>query len=98
MSYIVLCLFALGILVGRFFRDRKKLRKNVDMAVTWSVYLLLFLLGVSVGINEKVLANFSQIGYKAFWITIGAVGGSLILAKIVYVLWFNIEKGNKNIE
>ncbi len=87
-SYIVIALFALGILVGRLFREKDTTRKNVDRAVTWSVYLLLFLLGISVGINNDIINNFSRIGYKALWLTLGAVFGSLILAKLVYNLFF----------
>lgn len=87
-SYIVIALFAVGILVGRQFREKEKARRKVDLAVTWSVYLLLFLLGISVGINEDITGNFSRIGYKAFWLTVGAVGGSILLAKLVYVLFF----------
>jgi len=74
--------------VGRLFREKEKTRKKVDLAVTWSVYLLLFLLGISVGINNDITQNFSRIGYKAFWLTLGAVGGSILLAKLVYVLFF----------
>lgn len=87
-SYIVIALFAVGILVGRLFREKDEARKKVDLAVTWSVYLLLFLLGISVGINEEIIGNFSRIGYKAFWLTIGAVGGSISLAKLIYILFF----------
>ncbi len=90
--YIVITLFAVGILLGRLLREKDKARRNVDLALTWSVYLLLFLLGISVGINEEIIGNFSRIGYKAFWLTIGAVGGSIILAKIVYIIFF---KGNE---
>jgi len=87
-SYIVIALFAAGIMVGRLFREKDKTRKKVDLAVTWSVYLLLFLLGISVGVNDDIIQNFSRIGYKAFWLTIGAVGGSVLLAKIIFNLFF----------
>ncbi|MGQ1788165.1 LysO family transporter [Saccharicrinis sp. GN24d3] len=87
-SYIVIALFGLGIGFGRLFREKKKTRKNVDLAVTWSVYLLLFLLGISVGINKEIINNFSLIGYKALWLTLGAVLGSVLLAKVVYQLFF----------
>ena len=91
-SYIVIALFAAGIAVGRLFREKEKTRKKVDLAITWSVYLLLFLLGISVGINDDITQNFSRIGYKAFWLTVGAVGGSILLAKLVYVLFFKSYK------
>ena len=96
-SYIVIALFAAGIMVGRLFREKDKTRKKVDLAVTWSVYLLLFLLGITVGVNDDIIQNFSRIGYKAFWLTIGAVGGSVLLAKIIFNLFFksNEDKMSK---
>lgn len=97
-SYIVIALFAAGILVGRLFREKEKTRKKVDLAVTWSVYLLLFLLGISVGINDDITQNFSRIGYKAFWLTLGAVSGSILLAKLVYVLFFKTYKDTETKE
>ena len=90
-SYIVIALFTLGIAIGWLFRKKNKVRKNVDVAVTWAVYLLLFLLGISVGINDEIINNFSRIGYKAFWLTFGAVAGSVVIAKVVYQIFFKTK-------
>ncbi len=90
-SYIVIALFAVGIGIGWLLQEKKTTRKHVDTAVTWSVYLLLFLLGISVGINDEIINNFSRIGYKAFWLTFGAVVGSVLLAKVVYQLFFKTD-------
>ncbi len=87
-SYIVIALFAIGIAIGWLLRDKKKARKGVDAAVTWAVYLLLFLLGISVGINKDIINNFTRIGYQAFWLTFGAVAGSVLLAWLVYHFFF----------
>ncbi|MCT4586609.1 MAG: lysine exporter LysO family protein [Carboxylicivirga sp.] len=90
-SYIVIALFAIGIGIGWFLRDKEKTRKNIDTAVTWSVYLLLFLLGISVGVNKDIINNFSQIGYQAFWLTFGAVAGSVLIAWGVYHFFFKVK-------
>ncbi len=91
-SYIVIALFTLGIGLGWFFRKKDQARKKVDSGITWAVYLLLFLLGISVGTNEEIINSFSRIGYKAFWLTLGAVLGSVLLAKVVYQLYFKSDK------
>ncbi len=91
-SYIVIALFTLGIGLGWFFRKRDQARKKVDVAITWAVYLLLFLLGISVGTNQEIISNFSRIGYKAFWLTLGAVLGSVLVAKLVYQVYFKSDK------
>ncbi len=83
----------MGIGFGRLMRDKDKARKGIDAAVTWSVYLLLFLLGIAVGTNADIINNFSRIGYTAFWLTIGAVGGSVLLAALVYHFFFKAGKG-----
>jgi uncharacterized membrane protein YbjE (DUF340 family) len=87
-SLIVILLFVVGIVVGRLFRDQQTTRRNIDRLVSVAIFVLLFLLGISVGINEKIVADFSKIGYNAIVLTLGAVLGSLILAKIVYGLFF----------
>lgn len=94
-SYIVIALFVLGIGLGWFFRKNAQGRKKADVAITWAVYLLLLLLGISVGTNEEIINNFSRIGYKAFWLTIAAVLGSVLLAKLVYQLYFKSDKSEK---
>ena len=87
-SLIVIFLFVAGIVVGRLLRDKKTTRKNIDRLVSVAIFVLLFLLGISVGINDKITNDFSKIGYNAILLTIGAVLGSLILAKVVYHLFF----------
>jgi len=93
-SYIVIALFVVGIGVGWLLREKDKARKGVDTGVTWAVYVLLFLLGITVGTNEDIINNFSRIGYQAFCLTFGAVAGSVLLAKVVYELFFNAKKHN----
>ncbi|MBK3519047.1 LysO family transporter [Carboxylicivirga marina] len=90
-SYIVIALFAIGIGIGWLMQSKERARKGIDTAVTWSVYLLLFLLGISVGTNDEIINNFSRIGYKAFWLTFGAVFGSILLAMLVYRFFFKTQ-------
>ncbi len=87
-SLIVILLFIAGIVAGLLFRNKNKAKKRIDILVTVAIYALLFLLGISVGINNKIIEDFSKIGLQAVLLTIGAVFGSLILAKVVYHLFF----------
>ena len=91
----VLLILALGIGVGYLIREKENWIKWNDRFTTWSIYLLLFLLGISVGLNDKIMNNLDTIGVKALYLTLGAVGGSIILALIVYRLFFKEEKGGK---
>ena len=97
-SLIVILLFIVGIVVGRLFRNKKTTRKNIDRLVSVAIFILLFLLGISVGINDKIIADFSKIGYNAIVLTLGAVLGSLILAKVVYSLFFKQPSHSEGME
>ncbi|MCY1635188.1 LysO family transporter [Marinifilum sp. D737] len=84
----VLVLMTLGIGLGFFVGKFPKVIKGVDKMTTWSIYLLLFLLGIGVGLNEKIINNLHTIGLQALILTIGAILGSLIFAYITYKLFF----------
>lgn len=53
-----------------------------------TVYLLLFLLGISVGVNDEIVGNMVAIGFKALFLSTGAMLGTLILAYLVVRLFF----------
>ena len=77
-----------GMFLGFLLRNQQNLIKPVDPIITWSIYLLLFLLGVSVGINETIVNNFYTIGLKAAFLTLGAVMGSVVVSYFTYIIFF----------
>lgn len=91
----VLSFMILGILIGVVFNNRKKLISIIDKLTNWAIYALLFLLGISVGLNKTIINHLDSIGVKALIITIGAVFGSIIMALITYKLFFKKQKTNK---
>ncbi|MGQ1888841.1 LysO family transporter [Thermophagus sp. OGC60D27] len=94
IPFIVVALFFLGLLIGYlFFRNRNKFRKFLDSGVNWTIYLLLFLLGISVGRKEEILNNFSKIGLDAIVLALGAILGSILLAFVVYKWFFENREG-----
>jgi len=84
----VLALMTIGIFIGWFLHKKEKFLKLVSELTNWAIYLLLFLLGVSVGTNEKILNNFDIIGYQAIIITVFAVMGSVLVSWLTYILFF----------
>ena len=84
----VLILMTVGIIIGFFITNFPKIIKTVDRLTTWSIYLLLFLLGIGVGLNEKIINNLHTIGLQSLILTIGALGGSLVFAYITYRFFF----------
>lgn len=79
---------SLGIIIGWIFHSRKKFLKLTGYLTNWAIYLLLFLLGISVGANEKIIANFDKIGFQAISLTLFAVGGSILFSWAVYHIFF----------
>lgn len=49
-----------------------------------SVYLLLFLLGVSVGGNETAMSGLTTLGLQALLLAGASIAGSILLAAILY--------------
>lgn len=84
----VLLLFAFGGAVGAWLRFSPKLLVVVGRATAWLVYLLLLLLGHSVGSNQTVVGQIGTIGIQALVLSFGAVTGSLLAVALYsrYVL------------
>jgi uncharacterized membrane protein YbjE (DUF340 family) len=85
---IVISIMILGIGIGLIIGNRPKTIKVVGVLTSFSIFLLLFLLGIGVGTNNQIINNLHSIGIQALILTIGAVLGSLICAYFTYTLFF----------
>ncbi len=85
---IVLAIMILGIGIGLLIGNRPKFIKIVGLLTSFSIFLLLFLLGIGVGSNNKIVANLDTIGVQALVLTLGALLGSLICAYFTYSIFF----------
>lgn len=84
----VLALMTAGIFIGWLLHHKKLFLKMVSQTTNWAIFLLLFLLGLSVGTNEKILTNFDKIGLQSIVITLFAVAGSILVSWLTYILFF----------
>lgn len=87
---IVIGLMLSGIVIGFLFRKRNL--KFISPLITVAIWILLFLLGINVGGDPKIMDNFAAIGGEALWLTLGAVGGSVLCAWGVYRFFFYTDK------
>lgn len=85
---IVLAIMILGMGVGILIGNRPKIIKLISLLTSFSIFLLLFLLGIGVGSNKKIVTNLDTIGVQALVLTIGALLGSLVCAYFTYTLFF----------
>ena len=85
MITVVLIMCA-GMLLGYIIRHKTRLIPWVGRFTSWSIYILLFLLGVAIGVNQIIVNNLPVLGLKALIITLGGVSGSLFMAWILHKL------------
>ena len=89
---IVLAIMILGMGIGLFVGNRPRIIKIVGILTSFSIFLLLFLLGIGVGTNDKIISNLHTIGIQALVLTLGAILGSLVCAWATYKFFFQTKK------
>ena len=83
MIEILVIMFA-GVVIGFFLRKKKYIIILFDKLTSLSIYLLLFLLGLSIGNNEIIINQFSQIGINAILLALSGISCSVIPAYFAY--------------
>lgn len=86
MFTVISIMFA-GIAIGFLLRKVSVLQK-IGKLISYTIYLLLFLLGISVGSNPDIVNNLSSLGLQAFLIAFAATLGSVLAAWVVYSCFF----------
>ncbi|PID27692.1 MAG: DUF340 domain-containing protein [Candidatus Cloacimonadota bacterium] len=91
---LVVLFFFTGMIGGFFFRNCKNILKLSDKISEYAVYILIFLLGLSVGTNDDIINNITSLGLYGLIIALGGLAGSLFTAKLVGKIFFkeNYEK------
>ena len=84
----VLGFLIVGICVGYLIRHRERLVRLTDRLMMWTIYLFLFILGLSVGVNEEIVRNIGTLGVKAGILTAGGLTGSIVAAYLLHCVWF----------
>lgn len=85
--FVVIGIMFGGIAVGYLLR-RVEALQSVGKPISWTIYLLLFLLGITVGSNPDIMNNLSTLGWQAFLLAFAATLGSVVVAGIVYYYFF----------
>ena len=80
--FTAITIMFIGMLLGRLLRSTVKFSLSPYIMVV--ICLLLFVLGLEIGFNEKLLAEFAHIGTSAMVISTMAVVGSVVAAGIFY--------------
>jgi len=84
----ILVIMAAGMVIGYLLRQKQAIFAVIDRIVMGIIFLLLFVLGISVGLNETVVSSIHIIGIKAVVLTLGAVAGSVFCCWLAWKLFF----------
>ncbi len=84
----VLLFLAAGVFVGYLLRTRKSILVTAGTATTWSLYVLIFLLGISVGTNDAVVRALGRLGVQALILSVGGIVGSILVGCLVSRMFF----------
>ena len=85
--FIVIGIMFCGIVLGYLFRKKAMLQK-LGKPISYTIFLLLFLLGISVGGNSEIINNLPSLGSQALLLAFAGTFGSVLAAWIVYKLFF----------
>ena len=78
MELIFLSILA-GTVFGAALRRHEKLIQVFDRALWGVIFLLLFLLGFSIGRNPEVMASLWELGLYAVLLALGSLFGSVVV-------------------
>ena len=79
----MLCGIAMGYLL------RNKNTRIVSRIITALIWLLLFLLGIEVGSNPRIVMGMQTLGIEALLLTIGGAVGTIIFS---WLLWKYVSR------
>lgn len=77
-----------GMLLGFLLRAKQRIVSSNEKLITYAIYLLLFLMGVSIGSNEQIMNSLSTLGIVALIVSMGAIIGSILTGFLVFKLFF----------
>ena len=75
---IVVMIMLCGIAVGYLLRNRNT--RFISHIITALIWLLLFLLGIEVGSNPRVVMGMQTLGIEALLLTIGGAVGTILFS------------------
>lgn len=76
---LILLLLVISICAGLLLR-RVKVLRHLETTATWTVWLLIFVFGISLGSNEAIVSDFARFGYTAAAVALAGVAGSVLAA------------------
>lgn len=87
IMFTVISVIVAGVVAGYLFKRVAFLQK-VEKSISWTVLLLLFVMGVSIGSNPLIVDNLWNFGGQAALFALLTIVGSLLASLMVFRLFF----------
>ena len=84
---IIVAIMLCGIAVGYLLRNWDT--RFISHVITALIWLLLFLLGIEVGSNPRIVMGMQTLGIEALVLTIGGAVGTILCA---WLLWMYVSR------
>ena len=91
--FTIISIMFTGIGIGYLLRDLRFLQK-VEKSISLTIFLLLFVLGLSIGSNSLIINNIGKFGWQAIVLATLSILGSLLASFLVFHLFFK-KGGNE---
>ena len=91
--FTVIFVILSGVVVGYIFKNVSFLQK-IEKSISWTIFLLLFVLGLSIGSNPLIVENLWSFGWQAIVFALLTITGSLLASLMVFRLFF--KKGGSD--
>jgi len=94
--FTVIGIMFCGIILGYLFREKTILQK-LGRPISYTIYLLLFLLGISVGGNSEIINNLPSLGGQALLLAFAGTLGSVLAAWGINFLFKSSKKNESSL-
>ncbi|MBI4573341.1 MAG: LysO family transporter [candidate division NC10 bacterium] len=91
----ILFFLVAGMCLGYLLRSKSAVLAVAEKGMIWSVYLLVFFLGISVGVNQAVVRALGSLGLQALVLSLGGIVGSALLSWVVSRTFFESPRHEK---
>ena len=91
MIFVYWGLLIASYIIATGFKNKEKYASLADKGMMIAIYILVFFMGLRMGINEKVIEGLGTIGVKSLIITVATIIGSIIAVFVARKL-MNIDR------
>lgn len=92
--FTIISIMFVGIGIGYVLRHLQFLQK-IEKSTSLTIFLLLFVLGISIGSNSLIINNLGRFGWQAAILATLSILGSMLASFLVFHLFLRKEANNE---